>query len=309
MSANLIISLDCEGKWGLSSNSKLIKNFTNKNLLNVYKELNKFFSNFNIPVTYAFVGSFILNNNEKNYFECFENINKCYSKPLINFFNNEKDNKSEGWFVPEAYDLVNNEINEIGCHSFSHLSFLENNDENIIDKELNNCKLIEKLKKKKFKTFVFPYNEIAYTDKLKKYGFIGFRNHKRINKNIITKSKKLFDEWNILEHINYQNDFNKELDLVEIPGGFFFNWRFKWRRYLVPEIVTLIRWKRLIKYAVNNNKTLNLWFHPHNLLTAPSTFKILKEVIMQANKMRDNGKLNIITQAQYAENILCSKNS
>ena len=28
---------------------------------------------------------------------------------------------------------------------------------------------------------------------------------------------------------------------------------------------------------------------------------------MQANKMRDNGKLNIITQAQYAENILCSK--
>ena len=305
MSANLIISLDCEGKWGLSNNPKLNKHFNNRDLIKVYEKLNDLFLKLNIPITYAFVGSFILNESEKGNFECFENINKCYSPPLINYMNSNEIDRKDGWFLPEVYDLVNNGINEISCHSFRHLSFSKCKNEQIINEELKNCKLVEKLKKINFKTFVFPYNDIAYLEKIKEYGFDGFRDHKVLKKNIKTKAQNLLNEWNIWKKIYYQNEYNEEIKLVQIPGGFFFNWRFKWRRYLIPEIITYLKWKNLIKYAINHNKTLNLWFHPHNIISAPSTFNVLKKVIIHANKMRDKGKLNIITQASYCKKILC----
>ena len=100
MSANLIISLDCEGKWGLSNNPKLNKHFNNRDLIKVYEKLNDLFLKLNIPITYAFVGSFILNESEKGNFECFENINKCYSPPLINYMNSNEIDRKDGWFLP-----------------------------------------------------------------------------------------------------------------------------------------------------------------------------------------------------------------
>jgi hypothetical protein len=308
LSANLIISLDCEGKWGLSNNSKLTRKFTNSNLIKIYTKLNNFFSSLNIPITYAFVGSFILKKAERVNFECFENINQCYSEPLINYYNSDVNNKKDGWFVPEIYEIVNNKINEISCHSFSHLSFSKYKEKSIIDKEMINCKLVEKYKKIKFKTFVFPYNEIAHLDKIEEYGFNGFRYHKILKRNLITKAKNLFNEWNVWEKVYNQNEYNEKLNLVKIPGGFFFNWRFKWRKYLIPELVTYVKWKNLINYAIQHDKTLNLWFHPHNILTAPSTFNVLKKVILEANRMRDKGKLNIITQASYTKKFYAREN-
>lgn len=299
MTANLIISLDCEGKWGLSDKPLETKKFTNLNLINTYKKIDKFFTKLQIPVTYAFVGSLILNENEKKNYECFYDLKECYSKPLINYLKSDEENKKEGWFVPELYYLINKDINEVACHSFSHLSFSKYKEKSIIDKEMINCKLVEKYKKIKFKTFVFPYNEIAHLDKIEEYGFNGFRYHKILKKNITTKAKNLFNEWNVWEKVYNQNEYNEKLNLVKIPGGFFFNWRFKWRKYLIPELVTYVKWKNLINYAIQHDKTLNLWFHPHNILTAPSTFNVLKKVILEANRMRDKGKLNIITQASY----------
>lgn len=303
MTANLIISLDCEGKWGLSDYPNIIKNFTNKNLIATYKKINELFSELSIPVTYAFVGSFILTQEERKQFDCFNNIKECYSMPLINYFNSDIENKKDGWFLPELYDLVNNEINEIASHSFSHMLFDENKKSEIIDKELNNCMTLSNLKKIKFETFIFPYNKILFLEKIHEFGFKGYRNNIYLNKKIYRKISNLINEWNIWKRydINYQI-FNN--DLVQIPGGAFFNWRYKLRKYLIPSQVTILKWKNLINYSYKYKKTLNLWFHPHNIISAPSTFDVLKEVIFYANKMRENGKLNIITQKDYVKKIL-----
>ena len=306
MSANLIISLDCEGKWGLSNQPKLIKEFTNQNLIKTYKKINYLFNKLSIPVTYAFVGSFILNNEEKKNFDCFDSLDNCYSAPLVNFFNDDEQNKKEGWFLPEIYELVNNELNEIASHSFSHLLFNEKLNNNIIEKELNNCNLVAKLKKKKFETFIFPYNKISNLESIKKYGFKGYRNHKDYKRNFNHRVKNLLNEWNIWgnfsEHLNNLHD-----DLIQIPGGEFFNWRFKMRKYLIPKNITIMKWKNYLNQAVKFNKTLNLWFHPHNILSAPSTYDVLKEIVYEAYKMRENGKLNIITQKNYVDLTLANK--
>ena len=229
MSGNLIISLDCEGKWGLSNDLTITKKFTNLNLINTYKSLNNFFLNLKIPVTYAFVGSFILNKKEKKNFDCFENLNECYSEPLFNYFKSDEQNKKEGWFVPEVFDIVNHEINEIACHSFSHLRFNKNLDITKIDKELNNCKRVWNLKNIIYKTFIFPYNEIAHLSKIKELGFSGFRDHKFQKKSFFSKFTNLVEEYNVWKKYKYTEKVNK-FNLTPIPGGLFFNWRFKFRK-------------------------------------------------------------------------------
>ena len=77
--------------------------------------------------------------------------------------------------------------------------------------------------------------------------------------------------------------YNEETKLVQIPGGFFFNWRFKWRRYLITNY-NILKMEKSIKYAINHNKTLNLWFHPHNIISAPSTFNVLKRLLYMLTK-------------------------
>jgi len=301
--ANLIISLDCEGKWGLSNQPKIIAQFTNNNLIRTYEKINNLFSSLKIPVTYAFVGALILKKQERKNFECFENFDKCYSLPLQNFFRADNKCQSEGWFLPEIYDLVNNNINEMASHSFSHLLFSHKTSKSKIENELINCQIVSNLKKKKFKTFVFPYNKISNLDLIKKFGFIGYRYHQDYRKDLYSKIKNLYSEWNIWAKYEMNcNNFNQ--DMVQIPGGAFLNWRFKWRKYLIHPEITVCKWKNLLKQCVRSKKTLNLWFHPHNILSAPSTFDVLKKIILEAYKMREKGKLNIITQKRYVEKVM-----
>ena len=79
------------------------------------------------------------------------------------------------------------------------------------------------------------------------------------------------------------------------------------RKYLIPKNITIMKWKNYLNQAVKFNKTLNLWFHPHHILSAPSTHDVLKEIVYEAYKMRENGKLNIITQKNYVDLTLANK--
>ncbi len=300
MSGNLIISLDCEGKWGLFNKLSSTKKFTNKELLNTYSKIQNLLNVYDFSATYAFVSAFLLKENEKKNFSCFFEKNEAYSKSLKVYNSLGQNEKAEGWFLPEVLDIVNKSTNEIACHSFSHLAFDEKIEKKLIINELENCHKVAKIKKLEFKTFIFPYNIIGHQELLKNYSFLGYRYHKKNIKNFYFKILNFLQEFNIYQSIKKYAKF-EEGQLIKIPGDFFFNWRHKMRKALVPQSITILRWKNLLKKAVDEKLTLNLWFHPHNLISGPETYKVLEEVLGKAAILRDQGKLNIITQLDYVK--------
>jgi hypothetical protein len=44
---------------------------------------------------------------------------------------------------------------------------------------------------------------------------------------------------------------------------------------------------------------VHLWFHPHNLITGPSTATLLEAVLSEVATLRDAGKIQVLTQNQY----------
>jgi len=58
--STFIISLDCEGKWGMADHISEYhrRTLTNENLLTTYRQLINLLDKWNIEATFAFVGAF-----------------------------------------------------------------------------------------------------------------------------------------------------------------------------------------------------------------------------------------------------------
>ena len=72
----------------------------------------------------------------------------------------------------------------------------------------------------------------------------------------------------------------------------------------MPRAVTVRRWKTLLDRAADTGGVAHLWFHPHNFITAPSTRRTLDDILAHAARLRDAGRLEIVTQEQYCEALL-----
>ena len=86
--------------------------------------------------------------------------------------------------------------------------------------------------------------------------------------------------------------------LVAIPAGRFFNWRFGLRR-MVPPQVTKARWRNPLDRCVQGGGIVHLWLHPHNLITGPGTGAVLSDVLADVARLRDQGKIEVLTQRDY----------
>jgi hypothetical protein len=216
---------------------------------------------------------------------------------MRNFRRAEAAGNLEGWFCPEAFELVRDRgMHEIGCHGFRHvpLGHSEVTKEEACY-ELRKATELATFKGIELKTFVFPRNQVGYISLLADQGYIGFRNanpatgrHGRLG--------NLAQELNIWEVS--QDPEPAASSLVSIPGGYFLNWRHGLRE-AVPGAVTLMRWRSILNDAVENNRVALLYLHPHNLIDGPGTLELFEEVLQIASKLRESKGLAIVTQAEY----------
>ena len=64
---------------------------------------------------------------------------------------------------------------------------------------------------------------------------------------------------------------------MSIPGGYFLNWKQGLRR-VIPEAVTLMRWRSILNDAAANDRVALLYSHPHNLIDGPGTLELFEGV-------------------------------
>ncbi|SVD07644.1 uncharacterized protein METZ01_LOCUS360498, partial [marine metagenome] len=273
-----IISLDCEGKWGaadhinnhhehhprwFSSNT-----FTNARLNQVYRNILNILNKEEIKGTFAFVGAFTMS------FEEYQANSDWFSDVFIggqNWFSkfnqSMRANNFDGWLNPDAYEMVINEkSHEVASHGFSHHPLQsELITKSRFLKEMGLIKLVSRLKGMEPKTFIYPRNITGYIDQLGNSGFLGYRNGTEQFPKPISRINNLLREFNIFDRAQPVSTRTQTKLPICIPSGHFLNWR-RGLRKKVPMNITLKKYDHIINDAIQNNRVLHLWTHPHNFI-------------------------------------------
>ncbi len=300
MTGRFIISLDCEGKWGMADKLEPYhQQLTNGALARVYADLVDLFGRYEIAATFAFVMAFTLTEEERERFA--ERLNPRPGEAdswMAHYWAAQARGDVEGWFQPDALEMVRAAPqHEVAGHSFCHRPL---GDRSIspegAEAELAAAGAVATAKALNLRTFVFPRNEIGHLGVLRAAGYCGYRELLVHPAGRLGRAMRLVQEFNVRPRPQPVAPPRSD-GLVPIPAGYFFNWRFGARRR-VPIAITVARWKHLIDRCARGG-VAHLWLHPHNLITAPDTRVSLEAVLAHAARRRDQGLLQIQTQQQY----------
>jgi hypothetical protein len=302
----MIISLDCEGKWGMADKiGPYHENFlTDEALARAYRDLIDLFDRYDIPATFAFVMAFTLDESERR--TCsglLRDVSISGKNWLVNYRKAQERGNLSGWHQPGSFDLVRKSgRHEIACHGFSHLPL----DEKEIDAqdarlELQAASEIAHLKGVKLETFIYPRNHVGFVSMLPQHGYLGYREGLSRPEGKLGRVSGIVSQFNVFEK-GQPSRSSVDGTPIPIPCGYPFNWRTGVRR-LVPKAVTVQRWHGIMRRASERREVAHLWLHPHNIITGPETLIVLEQVLRDAAKLRDAGSISIVTQAQYCRTL------
>ena len=291
-----ILSLDCEGKWGMADhlNAYHETHFTNRNIEQAYTKILSVLKEYNVPASFAFVSAFTQSPEEfKKNKDVFYNTPQSYKAWLAKFYHDMANTHYEGWFCPKPYQLVAEDgRHDIGSHSCFHRAFFETEltqEEAEYDFRASQELLAER---EKPETFIYPRNVVGFTSLLEKYGFIGYRHAKAYTTNPVGRLLNLASEFNLLQKAEMP------LPNAVLPAGFFLNWPHGLRKH-VPNFITQLRWEKILKDAVAHNGVAHMWFHPHNFINHPTMHRNFKQIIKNVAHYRDQGLLSVMTMKDY----------
>ena len=283
MQAVFILSLDCEGKWGVADHlgGEYDAQLTNDRLLATYRAISELLREFTISATYATTEAFLLPTRKQRDLPWGEMTELL---PYAASAARAIRAGDQGWSAPWIPDLIG-EDDELACHGFTHSPWGSLTREQAAF-EIELCRAGDG------RTFVYPRNQVNHVDLLGKADFKGYRAAppKR------SRVRSLASEINLGSRSQPQIS---TVSPVEIPGGYFVNWLHGPRRIIPPQ-VTRIRTKRIIRDAVSTGGVAHFWTHPENIAASPATLANLRSVLSEAARWRDEGRLATITQAEYA---------
>jgi len=296
-----IMSLDCEGKWGMADMLQPFhhRDITNASLAAAYRQLIAMLDRHQIAATFAFVMAFALSAGEREKFDVLDERRNPGDTWLRHYWDSVKRGQGDGWHQPEAFDMVRDAgRHEIASHSFCHRPLGDRSIDGAgAARELALAAEAARLKQVELKTLVFPRNEVGNLAAVRAAGYLGYRS--RLDRHG-GKAAALLEEFVLWR--GPQAPLASADGIIAIPPGHFFNWRLGLRR-LVPPAVTRARWRNQLDACVREGGIVHLWLHPHNLITAPGTAPVLEDVLAEVARRRDAGKIAIMTQCDYCDRL------
>lgn len=293
MPTRFILSLDCEGKWGVADHltSQHRRDLSNERLNEAYRSILRLLDEFDIAATFAFVGAFT--QSPKDFARlrpAIEELRRTAPEYLGPALRDLDETGGDGWHGACLVDLAAqaSTAHEIALHGVTHVPWTVL-DEGGAEAELAILRQLEGPIRQS-RTFVYPRNLVAHTGLLARHGFEGYRTAR-----IRSRASSLLSEFNLLE----TPEIARHRDgIVHIPAGFFLNWRNGLRK-LVPSVVTRARARRLLEAGAANDGVVHYWLHPENVASAPSTLGVLGLLLREVAAAREAGRCEIMTQADY----------
>lgn len=290
------LSLDCEGLWGVADHLGASTASINQNSLSeVYTYIEDVLSHHSIKATYAFTTLFTQDEADilkyKDIIKAYINEQDEWYKYIYNVLQNESLN---GWLGREFYLQAKQNDHEIAWHGFTHHPLGQTTTKNIVEFEIaESLKIFEK-ESISVNSLVFPRNDIGHLELLHNAGFNIYR------KGVIEQSKlhsnkyyRVLDELNILKP-SQKFKKSKNNPMIGLPAGYFLNWP-SGPRQLIPSEVTYKRWDHILRSASRKSAQAHMWFHPHNMITAPKMRDTFENIIKNVSTKIQNGEIVNLT--------------
>ena len=293
MAARFILSLDCEGKWGVADHLGPFERETlsDARLRTAYGDLLRLLDRFRIPATFAFVGLF--GESRAALHALLPELEQLAEQAdyLATALAGVRDGDGDGWHGDWAVAAAADAGHEIALHGVTHVPWTS------VPRAFAAAELalVPKLSSavREAKTFIYPRNRVAYPDLLASHGIAGYR----LAKPKQPRALALLDEVNLLA----PPDPDPEPvvgEPVRIPAGHFVNWQHGARR-IVPRRLSLMRVEAMLDRAQASGGVVHLWLHPENLASAPKTFDLLAAIVAAVARRRDAGRCEVLTQIAY----------
>jgi len=291
------LSLDCEGLWGMADQTAVLSNgrINDATLRDVYQLIARTLDQNGVVATAAFVSCFAA---QKESILQHIDLVKALAAQSPQWFSSIvpalEASRQGGWFGHEHFKAFQQAGHEIGWHGATHMSLSSETPAEALELELKLSKQLLSDLGAKPSTIVFPRNQVGHLDRLRGEGFdayrasppgglwgrvIGLAGELHLLDNRVAAKPIRHDGWGVS------------------PAGFFLNWP-SGVRSLVPVAATVRRWRSLLRSAVENGGYVHMWFHPHNLITAPAMRESFTEIMAEVGALLRSGDLLSMTIAQ-----------
>ena len=294
------LSLDCEGLWGMADQHEVVNGglINDASLRSAYIFILNTLSKNNLKSTAAFVTAFasesdaVLDNTaliglmaELNPF-WFANVLPKLQSGVLN-----------GWSGNKFYRSMSVAGHEMAWHGTTHLPLSIHTSPQAVELELELASRLFRDLGHTPQTIVFPRNQVGHLQRLRIHGFKTYRAGSP--NGFISRLGGLANEFNVfdrrvIDKPSTQNGWNVS------PAGHFLNWP-SGVRALVPISVTVRRWKSLLRSAAESGGYVHMWFHPHNLITAPAMKVAFAEIMCFAGALVKSGNMINLTMADANE--------
>ena len=202
--------------------------------------------------------------------------------------------RTDGWFGKAFYLELRDAGHEMAWHGATHLSLADQTSVDAVELELQLAvRLFEALGHSP-QTIVFPRNLVGHLDQLRRAGFKTYRAGAPAG--FTNRFVGLINEWNVLDD-RVQAKPHTQHGWHISPAGFFLNWP-SGARSLVPIAVTVSRWKSLLRAAVEQGGYVHMWFHPHNLITAPAMQGAFEQIMNEVGQLVRSGDMASLTMSE-----------
>lgn len=296
MTGRFILSLDCEGKWGVADRLGAVhhRGLGDASLRQAYRSVVALLDEFDIQASFAFVGLFGESAGSfrrlRPLVEQLADRGGDYLRPALN----DMDHGSgEGWHGDWAVETAGaaKAQHEIALHGISHFPW-DRMDDAFVAQEMALYRELEGPVGRSL-TMVFPRNRVAYADLLPSIGIKAYRLAPKRR----SRLQSLVSEFNILERAE-QDPAGSDAHPAPIPAGHFVNWQHGLRR-LVPKAVSERRFANVLASAEATGGVCHFWLHPENIASAPATLDLLRGMVRQVARARDAGRCIVQTQIDY----------
>jgi peptidoglycan/xylan/chitin deacetylase (PgdA/CDA1 family) len=285
MTATFILSLDCEGKWGVADHLDAThrETLSDARLKRAYRSIVELLDRYEIPATFAFVGTFTWSREtaQLDALREFASLAPYYFDRAL-----AEIPSGEGWFGEWAVDMLPTE-HEIALHGATHLPW-GGLDERIARAELQLLPTMPRVAGAE--TYVFPRNQVNHTHLLGDAGIKGWRAARKL-----PRLRSLLSEFNLFSAPDRPT-------APEIPAGYFVNWRSGLRR-LVPPAVSRLRARNMLALAARTGGVVHYWTHPENIASAPGTLDVLDGILAEVARSRNAGTTRVLTQRDYCREL------
>jgi hypothetical protein len=298
--ASFVLSLDCEGRWGVANFGKDSGHITNERLIDAYARLIGALGKVRIPATFAFVAALVLSRDEaRAHPEWFAPMKIRTSDWYTLFQQDLRRGSVEGWLCPELLDIVRRDPrHEIASHGFSHCTLADDDiSDSDFDREMRQLRAVEMLKALAARTFVFPCNRVGHLDRLAAASFEAYRPARAAETRFGQHWRiiRLAEEFNLWERPPPDSGGGRPAPL---PPGRYINGRAGLRRF-VPISVTLRKIAFMLDAAIENGGAVHLYSHPHEFIACHHQFELFEAILELVAVRVRAGTLVAETQLDY----------